>query len=217
MVHLVTRANSVSFLLFHVEHSEGDEWFCRWRIRGPYPPRYLEWRYLSTREARLVIQPEITACEVEVEWREHPEDPWSQAALHECATGTARFLVKALHDFASRESFRVMAEVGGMVACYCFSPLELHAGVETVVRGTADGPFPENVLLSPGEFSSGDVLVRFENLFPSEGSLVPCAPVDEWPVLTRIPGSAERRLWAIRPGGVPASQVNPPPILPDHG
>ncbi len=215
MVHLVTRANSVSCLLFHVEHFTGVEWFCRWRIRGPYPDAYLAWRELSTREPRLIIHPEITCCEVQVEWRERPEDPWRQAALHECATGTARFLVKALHDFASMDCFRVMAEVGGMVACYRFAPLELYAGVETVVIGTADGPFPENVLLSPGEFLSGDVLVRFENLFPSEGSLTSLP--DSSPVLSSIPRSAERRLWAIRPGGAHPSQMNPSPAPADHG
>lgn len=209
VVYLVTRINSVSGVLFHVEHSAGQVWFFRWRIRGEFPQAYLAWRDGSSAASLELIHPEISGCELEVEWRASPEQPWSQAALRDCATGTARFLVRAEHDFVSRQPFRVMANVGGWVACYIFDPLELYAGVETVIVGSADGPFPENVLLHPGDFKSGDAIVRFENLGGSEGSLV--APAEPLPRLTAIPGAAQRRLFALSP-----ARRQQPSSVPDH-
>lgn len=210
VVYLVTRINSISGALFHVEHSAGQRWFFRWRIRGEYPEAYLAWREGSCSDPLELIHPEISGSELEVEWRASPEQPWSQAALRDCGTGTARFWVRAEHDFVSRQPFRVMADVGGRVACYIFDPLELYAGVETVVVGTADGPFPENVLLHPGDFKAGDAVVRFENLGGSEGSLV--APSDPLPRLAVIPGAAQRRLYALSPARRQQSSPSP-----DHG
>jgi hypothetical protein len=195
MVYLVTRANFVVCLLFHVEHFDGEEWFCRWRIRGEYPLPYLEWRELAAREARVLIQPEITACEVEVEWRAEKGEPWRQAALREIVPVSVAFRVKARVDFASgAEGFEAVAPLpGGMVAQFKFAPLDLAAGVETVITGTAVGAFPDNVLLAAGEFFSIDPRLELENLAPTTECFMAC---DGPAVLSRIEGCHARRVFA---------------------
>lgn len=196
MVHLVTKASAVACLLFHVEHSPGQVWFWRWRITGSYPPPYLAWREGKADLPRLIFHPEIVGCHIEAEWRAAEDQEWSQATLRECAIGTASFRVRAENDFHAPMGFRAMAEVAGMVACYHFSPLELHAGIETTIKGRAEGPFPDNVLLTPGEFVSQDAMVRIENEAASLGSLIEVSAA--LPVVAQIPGSAERRYFARR-------------------
>lgn len=211
MVHLVTKASAVACLLFHVEHSPGCRWFWRWRITGGYPAPYLAWREGSSDTPRLMFHPEIVGSRIEAEWRESPDHEWRQAALRECAPGTARFHIRAEEDFRPAAPWRAFAEVAGMVACYCFHPLDLRAGVETIIEGRAEGPYPDNVLLAPGEFVSQDAVVRIENTEASTGSLVevPSAP----PVMTLAPGADHRRFFALRhAAGVYPKLMKPQPL-----
>lgn len=197
MAYLVTRANAVALLLFHVEQSPGSEWFWRWRPLADLPPAYLDWREGASLDPRVVQHCEVAGCRVEAQWRPTPDEPWRQAALHEPAIGTARFRVFAKEDFFAPRGFRAFAEVAGMVACYHFGPLELHAGSEITLEGRSDGPFADNVLLAPGEFLSEDSMVRIENEGPSTGSLLPAKnPACN---LCVAPGAAERKFFVKRP------------------
>jgi hypothetical protein len=195
VVALVTKVNSVAFLLFHVEHLPGVEWFYRWRIVGSYPPEYLVWRMGGSKSPRVVLHSEIPGCLVEVQWRAGADEEWGQAALHECGVGAADFHIKAHEDFIMEKGFRAMANVCGHVSCYGFGPVDLRAGVETTIRGVASGPYPEDVLLGAGEFRPVNDIVTMENVSASCGSLIPCP--DKPPVLARIPGMDSRKLYAI--------------------
>ena len=197
MVHLITKANSVALLLFHVEHFPGSEWFWRWRPLGDFPPAYLAWREGSACEPRVIQHCEIPGCRVEAQWRLSSSAPWSQAALREPALGTAPFRVFARKHFHAPRGFRAFAEVAGMIACYQFAPLELHPGVETTVPGRADGPYADNLLFAPGEFVSEDAMVRIENSAASADSLA--VPLDDQAVLCIAPGSAARKFFVHRP------------------
>lgn len=196
MVFLITKANGVAAMLFHVEHSEGLKWHYRWRITGTYPASYCQWRECAARESRASFHPEIIGCPLEVEWRPSPKVRWRQAALRETTVGGASFRVKAVEDFSSAgQSFTAVSPVtGGGVAHYGFGPLELAAGVETVVSGVAVGGFPDNVLLRGGEFRSRDPRLEVENTTASEGSFVATAGS---PSVTLYPGLAARRLFAF--------------------
>ena len=196
MVRLITKANGVASLLFHVEHSPGALWHFRWRITGDaYPPRYCQWREEVSCESRAAFHPEIIGCPLEVEWRADGVEEWSQAALHEAAVGHAGFRVKAVEDFASAVPFAAVSSIaGGGVAHYGFAPLELAAGVETVIHGVAVGDFPDNILLRPGEFFSRDPRLEIENLAASTDSFVPVGGV---PSVSAHPAIAARRLFAF--------------------
>jgi hypothetical protein len=196
MVRLITNANGVAALLFHVEHLPGQLWHYRWRITGDaYPPRYCQWREEVSRDARAAFHPEIIGCPLEVEWREDAAGEWRQAALHEAAVGHAGFRVKAVEDFLAAAPFEAVSSIaGGGVAHYRFAPLELAAGIETVIQGVAVGDFPDNILLRPGEFFSRDPRLEIENLEPSTDSFV---PVDGVPSVRTHPAIATRRLFAF--------------------
>jgi hypothetical protein len=145
---------------------------------------------------------------IEAEWRPSADAPWRQAALREAAMGSADFRIFARKTFHAPSGFRAFAEVAGMVACYAFGPIELHAGIETTINGRADGPYADNVLLLPGEFVSEDALVRIENLSSSQGSFMPHGECS--PRLTVAPGSAERRYFVHRPAatsGIPSMKT----------
>lgn len=193
-------------MLFHMEHLPGSRWYYRWRADGPYPPPYLGWREGFADAARVVLHPEIAGCVVVAEWREAGGE-WRQAALREAAVGTASFRVMAKENFHAPMGFRAMAQVADLVACYAFAPLTLYAGIETVIGGRADGPYPDNLLLCAGEFVSEDALVRLENVAASDGSLV--IPADATARLAVIPGCAQRCLYAVSP----ATRQTPIPPL----
>jgi hypothetical protein len=205
VVRLVTSANSVAFLLFHMEQSADTEWFWRWRIKGGYPESYLGWREGASRSRRVIQHSEVAGCELCVEWRGSGGGEWRQAALHRVGAGVADFRVVAKNDFAAPRGFRAMAEVCGMVACYGFGELFLPAGSEMVVEGRADGAFADNVLVDPGEFVSEDAMVRIENVTASSDSLLE-APPGEVARLEVAPGASLRRIFA-RPYQPCASQV----------
>lgn len=196
VVKLVTKINALTCLLFHVEHFINIEWFYRWRIVSGAPPAYREWRLGKSRAARVVFQPEVAGCTVEAQWRHTPDEPWSQAALHECATGTAEFEVQALQDFFQSKPWRAYAALPGeqFVSCYEFPPIDLAAGVETIIRGVADGPFADNVLLREGDFHPLSGSIRLTNRAFSTGSLVPVSGPAR---LSAAPGAAQRRVWAL--------------------
>jgi hypothetical protein len=181
-------------MLFHVEHT-GQVWHYRWRITGPYPPAYLEWRTDGTRAARVIFQPEIAGCAIEAEWQADGSEEWSKATLHECAPGAALFRVKATDVFSAPNGFRVLAVLEhDLIACYRFPPLWLASGVETLVKGVADGPFADDVLLTAGDFRSYGGHLEVENISPSDGSFVD--PVDPTACLSAAPGAASRCLFA---------------------
>ena len=210
VVHLITQANGVSALLFHVEHFSGQRWFYRWRITGKYPPEYLCWREGAADGARVMLHPEIIACGIEAQWRADEGAEWSQATLRAAARGSASFRVKALQSFDAPRGFRGMAVVGeGIVACYYFGALALAAGVETVIRGVADGPYPDDLLLAAGEFVSCDPLIELENVAPSEDCLIE----SQDPLLRPIPGHSERRVFAR----AACSVDQPLTPVPSHG
>lgn len=198
MVSLVVKASGVAFVLFHVEHSPGSTWRYRWRVTGNYPDAYLQWREGESDSSTVILHPEIIACPVEAQWLCPVSGEWRQAALREAATGSCRFHIKAKDDFIAPSGFRAFSAIGDVVACYAFGPIDLRAGIETVIRGMADGPYPDNVLLHPGDFRYEDDLVSLCNEDPSEGSLV--APSNPSAVLSVVPGSSERRVFAVTSG-----------------
>lgn len=208
VVHLITKVNAVACMLFHVEHLPPRQWFYRWRILGDYPPAYLAWRSGTSAESRVIIQPEISRSQIEAEWRSREDQPWCKATLQEVAAGQAFFRLTAKEDFHSDTSFRAVAEVQGMVCCYIFPPLTLHAGIETTLPAKADGPFPDNILLHPGEFVAEDDAILIENTDPSVGFLV--SPTEPNGRLSAIVGCAERRLFAVKRGAKPATTEAPP-------
>lgn len=182
-------------MLFHMEHFEGLEWYFRWRILGPYPPRYLEWREDSCTSSRMVFHPEVALCEVEAQWRAGREEEWRQAALREASAGKASFHVRAEEDFSKPGGFRVVAALSGeLVSVYSFGPLVLAAGLETVIEGVADGPYLDNVLLRDGDFTYTGEGLSIRNVGSSEGSLVEVG--GDVGRLAVIPGSMERRVYA---------------------
>jgi len=212
VIHLVTKINGVGFMLFHVEHSGRDRWFYRWRIRGPYPPEYLEWRSGVCGEARVVLHPEVARCLIEAQWRVSESDEWCQAALHRCASGSASFRILARDGFVAPNGFRVLALVPGEhVASYVFAPLTLSPGRQARVTGTADGPFADNVLLAAGDFRSYSGVLEVDNLGPSADSFVP-DPAAE-PRLEAVEGAGSRRLF-VRKNTLVQFEPPPPPDAP---
>ena len=199
-------------MLFHVEHSGRDLWFYRWRIVGPYPPAYLEWREGRSEEARVVLHPEVSGCLLDAQWRLLPTDEWGQATLQECSTGTASFKLRARNGFSAPNGFRVLALLPGeFVACYHFGPLTLAPGQQAPVTGTADGPFADNVLLAAGDFRSYSADLEVDNLGPSAGSLLPASEDDESSRLRVADGAASRRLFVVSR----MVQFDAPAVAPD--
>lgn len=195
VVNLITQASGVAALLFHVEHSGKLEWFYRWRIVGPYPPRYLEWRDLRCQCARAVIHPEIMACGVEAEWRAAEDEAWQPVSVVRALVGEAEFRIQAIKNFSAPLGFRAMAALSGdMVACYHLPPMEVPEGESIVVTGRADGPYPDNILLTPEEFHYEDALCAITNDSASRGF---SEPQTESPALLKaIPGMEYRRVFA---------------------
>lgn len=181
-------------MLFHMEHTGQEKWHWRWRIVGNYPTPYLAWREGVADCARVIFHPEVAGCEVEAQWRTAESGDWRQAALHECASGTALFRILARDGFSAPNGFRVVALVPGeLIACYVFGPLALAPGRQATVTGTADGPFADNVLLAAGDFRSYGGQLEMDNLEPSVGSLV--EPPNAIARLAAADGSASRRLF----------------------
>ena len=209
VIKLVTRSNGVSALLFHVEHSGIDQWHYRWRVVGPYPPAYLEWREGMCDQSHLQFHPEVAACRLEAQWRLSDSDEWIPASLHVCAVGSALFRVKPpFADFHAPNGFRVVSLVPGeWVACYIFPPLTLAQGQQASVTAIADGPFPDNVLLAPGNFSSYGPILSVDNLTASEGSFQPASDDPEDARLSAVDGCSNRRLFVRSNSFV---QVTPP-------
>lgn len=201
VVKLVTQVNGVSSLLFHVEHSPGEEWHWRWRITAPdgLPAAYLEWREGTAVEPRVIFQPEVTGCTVEAQWRPDGDGSWRQAALHVCATGVADFKVTAgAAGFDALQGWDAMAVLPcGWIANYHFNGLRLAPHEERLLTGLADGAFPDNVLLAAGEFHSQDGLIRVENITPSRESLRPVPGVEA--KLEMNPGCFARNMFVVHP------------------
>lgn len=206
---LITKVNSVSCVLFHVEQFPHNSWQWRWRILGDYPPEYVSWRAGVSEVPRLVFFPEVAGCVVEAQWRPVGEAAWRQAALHESATGMAFFRVSALEDVNFPDGFRAMAVVNDLVACYEFGPLGLRAGESLELAGVAEGAFVDNVLLAPGEFRSEDHRLRIENLTASEGSFVPVAGEAR---LALAPGAASRHVFAWTRSNITEQSPTPLPL-----
>ena len=84
-------------------------------------------------------------------------------------------------------------------AAACFS--------SSLVTAIADGPFPDNVLLAPGNFSSYGPILSVDNLTASEGSFQPASDDPEDARLSAVDGCSNRRLFVRSNSFV---QVTPP-------
>jgi len=196
--------------LFHVEHSEGELWYYRWRIVGNYPPPYLVWREQTTDQKFIRIQAEIRGCEIEVEWRpaqdpadssDLPDDtdsiPWLPVALLKLATPRAVFNILADQAFSPAEEFIVCAPVrDDGVAAYRFPAVAIEPGVEHRTYAQADAPAWANVLLAPGDFRPRVTGLTITNLAPSEDAWIEHEHTGLFR-LSRCPLAAGRRWFAI--------------------
>lgn len=197
MPALLPKIDGLSFILFHVEHSQGESWQYRWRIVGDYPPAYLVWREATITESRAKVVTEIRGCAVECQWRADPADEWGQVALLVLGTPTARFSIHAEREFAAPGKFTIVSAVrDDGVAAYEFPAMHLNAGVNAGATAHADAPAVANLLLAAGEFAPRLDGLRITNLGPCENGWQVLPHAGPFP-LVRCPVAAARRWFAV--------------------
>lgn len=181
MVYIVTKLDSLNFMLFHVEHKTAFEY--RWKIQDSQDQSWNEGCCDGLR-AKIIFAG-VPGCIIEAEWRDVQQDEalppslWRKAALHEFATGAADFSIEPKHQ---RETLSAGKEVVIVApsefidgaASYCFRPsvdMHLAPGVPAKFRAVATSPHAFNHLPIAACFNTGSGAFRVVNLTRSEGSL----------------------------------------------
>ncbi len=195
MLRVICELDGLNFGLFHGEQQTG--WLYRWRLVGDLPAAYLKWREAVASSAFVKVQSELRGGTVEVEWRDHAESDWSQAALHALVPHKLDLEITATAPFVfDAGDHSAIAPVRGHLSRYFFKVGQrVEIGPESPLRvtGYADAPVPANVLFHAGEFTSRDGILTVRNLGPSINWSVPVAgPM----VLTGSPHLKKRQLFA---------------------
>lgn len=201
MVAMVTKGDGTTAVLFHMEQHDG--WFYRWRMVGPYPAVYLEWREGRAAAHFIILTPETAFCEIQAEWRKDFSDEWSQVTLLQFTLGTVTLKIESLIDMQligfNHLVVSARADDSGISAFEFKSPsgtLDLKAGEPIEVEAVADVPIFANFLTFAEQFFMVQPPLTIRNIGPVRDGYLPyLGPA----ILEKHVSVAGRHLWASAP------------------